>query len=64
MSLYLGLSPLLSKDRSVRKEKKMKHVCTICGYVYDEEKEKVLLKTFPIPGLVRYVETLSRPLFL
>lgn len=41
----------------------MKYVCTICGYVYDEEKEKVLLKTFPIPGLVRYVESLSRPLF-
>lgn len=42
----------------------MKYVCTICGYVYDEEKEKVLLKTFLIPGLVRYVETLSRSLFL
>lgn len=42
----------------------MKYVYTICGYVYDEVKEKVPLKTFPIPGLVRYVEPLSRPLFL
>ena len=42
----------------------MKYVCTICGYVYDEEKEKVLLKTLPIPELVGYVEPLSRPLFL
>lgn len=42
----------------------MKYVCTICGYVYDEEKEKVLLKNFPILGLVPYVKPLSRPLFL
>lgn len=31
----------------------MKYVCAICGYVYDEAKEKVLLKTLPILGLVR-----------
>ena len=42
----------------------MKYVCTICGYVYDKEKEKVLLKTLPIHGLVHYVEPLSRPLSL
>lgn len=55
---------MLSKDSLVSKEKKMKYVCVICGCVYDEEKEKVLLKAFPIPRLVRYVEPLSRPLSL
>lgn len=38
---------MLSKDSSVRKEKKTKYVCAICGYVYDEEKIESSFKDLP-----------------
>ena len=44
---YVYVLGLIAASQSIGKENEMKYKCTICGHVYDEEKEGVKFADLP-----------------